>query len=95
MTLDPRIARIERLKAQNAELEERIVTRDQQLAPLTEFRTLLISRLAAQRDEIERLRRLVAHIGIVRQLPGAATNRVAPFGPVQLEKIPCLMVKNR
>ncbi|MFD4233253.1 hypothetical protein [Streptomyces sp. NPDC058542] len=78
--VDPRIAQIERLKAQNAELKARIVTRDEQIAQLTEFRTLAISRLAAQHDEIERLRRQVTDIGVVRQLPGATTNRVAPFG---------------
>ncbi|MFD4173561.1 hypothetical protein [Streptomyces anulatus] len=78
--VDPRIAQIERIKAQNAELKERIVTRDEQIAQLTEFRSLAISRLAAQHDEIERLRRQVTDIGVVRQLPGATTNRVAPFG---------------
>ncbi|MFD7123917.1 hypothetical protein ACFV9X_11960 [Streptomyces anulatus] len=78
--VDPRIAQIERIKAQNAELKERIVTRDEQIAQLTEFRSLAISRLAAQHDEIERLRRQVTDIGVVRQLPGATTNRLAPFG---------------
>ncbi|MGW1844194.1 hypothetical protein [Streptomyces sp. NPDC001966] len=78
--VDPRIAQIERLKAQNAELKERIVTRDEQIAQLAEFRTLAISRLAAQHDEIERLRRQVTDSGIVRQLPAARTDRVAPFG---------------
>ncbi|MFF2063268.1 hypothetical protein ACFVWZ_15940 [Streptomyces sp. NPDC058200] len=78
--VDPRIAQIERLKAQNAGLKERIVTRDEQIAQLAEFRTLAISRLAAQHHEIERLRRQVTDIGVVRQLPGARTNHVAPFG---------------
>ncbi|MGW9120454.1 hypothetical protein ACWGRV_28235 [Streptomyces sp. NPDC055663] len=78
--VDPRIAQIERLKTQNAELKERVVTRDEQIAQLAEFRTLAISRLAAQHDEIERLHRQVTDSGIVRQLPAARTNRVAPFG---------------
>jgi DNA repair exonuclease SbcCD ATPase subunit len=77
--VDPRIAQIERLKAQNAELKSRIVTRDEQIAQLTEFRNLAISRLAAQHDEIERLRRQVTDNGVVRRLP-EATNHIAPFG---------------
>ncbi|MFE2032750.1 hypothetical protein ACFXBB_05665 [Streptomyces scopuliridis] len=76
---DPRIAQIERLKAQNAELKSRIVTRDEQIAQLTEFRNLAISRLAAQHDEIERLRRQVTDNGVVRRLP-ETTNHIAPFG---------------
>ncbi|MGW5123997.1 hypothetical protein ACWEQ7_08025 [Streptomyces sp. NPDC004069] len=76
---DPRIAQVERLKAHNAELKARIVTRAEQTAQLTEFRTLAISRLAAQHDEIERLRRQVTDNGVVRRLP-EATNDTAPFG---------------
>ncbi|MFD7862258.1 hypothetical protein [Streptomyces sp. NPDC059783] len=77
--VDPRVAQIERLKVQNAELKERIVTRDEQIAQLTGFRTLAISRLAAQHDEIERLRRQVADSGVVRRLPDTAS-RITPFG---------------
>lgn len=57
--VDPRAAQIERLRAQNTEFRERIIARDEKIAQLTEFRTLAISRLAAQHDEIERLRRQV------------------------------------
>lgn len=70
--VDPRLAQIERLRAQNAEFKERIIARDEKIAQLTEFRTLAISRLAAQHDEIERLRRQVAEGRTVRLLPGTA-----------------------
>ncbi|MET9835125.1 hypothetical protein ABZ078_38950 [Streptomyces sp. NPDC006385] len=52
---------------------------DPRISQLTEFRTLAISRLAAQHDEIERLRRQVTDDGVVRRLP-EATNHIAPFG---------------
>lgn len=75
----PPIAQSERLEGRNAELKARIVTRDEQIAQLTEFTTLAISRLAAQHDEIEGLRRQVTGNGVVRRLP-EATHRIAPFG---------------
>ncbi|MGW6413833.1 hypothetical protein [Streptomyces sp. NPDC055055] len=77
--VDPRLAQIERLKTQNAELKERVVARDEKIAQLTEFQTLAISRLTAQHDEIERLRRQLTDSGTVRRLPGAA-GPIAPFG---------------
>ncbi|WP_331722442.1 hypothetical protein [Streptomyces anulatus] len=70
--VDPRAAQIERLRAQNTEFRERIIARDEKIAQLTEFRTLAISRLAAQHDEIERLRRQVTEGRAVRLLPGTA-----------------------
>ncbi|MEU0350891.1 hypothetical protein ABZ302_29320 [Streptomyces sp. NPDC006237] len=76
---DPRAAQIERLKKKNAELKERIAARDTELARLTEFKTLAISRLAAQHDEIEHLRRQAAGNGTVRQLPTGASHQ-APYG---------------
>ncbi|MFF0400167.1 hypothetical protein ACFYSJ_31155 [Streptomyces sp. NPDC005248] len=71
--IDPRVAQLERLKKQNAELTDRVVRRDAEVARLTEFRALAISRLAAQYDEIERLRSLLtqqAEAGdVVTRLP--------------------------
>ncbi|WP_434593628.1 hypothetical protein [Streptomyces sp. A5-4] len=75
--VDPRAAQIERLKTQNAELRERVAKRDEELLKLTEFRALAISRLAAQHDEIERLRKQVTSGENVRRLPSAGT---APYG---------------
>jgi len=76
--LDPRVAQIERLKKENAELRKRISARDEQLAELTEFKTLAISRLAAQHDEIERLRKQAATHHNVHPL--SAPSSSAPFG---------------
>ncbi|MFD5503746.1 hypothetical protein ACFWJS_29185 [Streptomyces sp. NPDC127061] len=74
--VDPRAAQIERLKAQNAELNKRVGTRDKQVTELTEFRTLAISRLSAQHDEILRLRELVNSKASMRTLSLPAK---APF----------------
>ncbi|WP_405672923.1 hypothetical protein [Streptomyces sp. NBC_01530] len=77
--IDPRDAQIARLKAEVATLKKRILARDQQIEDLSEFRGLGISRLAAQHDEIERLRRQIAESGTVRKLPHGVS-RTAPYG---------------
>ncbi|MFH8636068.1 hypothetical protein [Streptomyces goshikiensis] len=59
------------LKRQADEPKKRITARDEQLADLTEFKALAISRLVAQHDEIERLRTQIAVVGNVRALPAA------------------------
>jgi hypothetical protein len=53
---DPKDGQISRLKAANTALRRRIAERDTAVAELTAFKTLAISRLAAQHQEIERLR---------------------------------------
>ncbi|MCW2916395.1 MAG: hypothetical protein JWN52_4463 [Actinomycetia bacterium] len=53
---DPRDAHIARLKSENTKLKERISDRDSAIDELTSFKTLAISQLAAQHDEIKRLR---------------------------------------
>ncbi|MFD6802569.1 hypothetical protein [Streptomyces cyaneofuscatus] len=75
--VDPRFAQIERLKAHNTELRERVTKRDKEIAELSAFRTLAVSRLAAQHAEIERLRKQATSGENVRQLPSAGT---APYG---------------
>ncbi|MFD7341265.1 hypothetical protein ACFV98_35580 [Streptomyces violascens] len=50
---DPRAAQIDRLKTEVGTLKQRVEARDKELAELREFKTLAISRLAAQRPEIE------------------------------------------
>ncbi|MET7519665.1 hypothetical protein ABZS88_41070 [Streptomyces sp. NPDC005480] len=80
--VDPRAVQLERLKKQNAELTDRVARRDAEVARLTEFRTLAISRLAAQHDEIERLRSLLTQQAeasdVVTRFPPRAGD--APFG---------------
>jgi hypothetical protein len=53
---DPRAAQIDRLQQTNAELRGRNADHRRELADATSFRTLAISRIAAQHDEIQRLR---------------------------------------
>jgi len=55
---DPRDTQIERLKAQNAELKDRVTDRDEIIEELTAFKKLALSRLAAQHEEIMRPRNL-------------------------------------
>jgi hypothetical protein len=54
---DPRDAQISRLKSEVTTLKQRLTRRDQTIAELTDFRTEASARLAAQHDEITRLRR--------------------------------------
>ncbi|MFD7863676.1 hypothetical protein [Streptomyces sp. NPDC059783] len=77
--VDPREARIERLKAEREELKKRVADRDQLVEQLTGFKQLAISRLAAQHEEIERLRRQITDGADGRALPAAA-DRTAPYG---------------
>ncbi|MFD5231269.1 hypothetical protein ACFWJ5_22570 [Streptomyces qaidamensis] len=77
--VDPRIAQIERLKTKVAELKEHLAQRDETVAELTTFKELAVSRLAAQHDEIVRLRERAAVLGNVRRLP-AVRPGTAPYG---------------
>jgi chromosome segregation ATPase len=54
---DPRLAQIERLKAEVATLRERLSRKNTELDALKEFQAMALSRLAAQHDEITTLRR--------------------------------------
>lgn len=69
--IDPRTAQIERFKAKVTELKERLAQRDETIAELTTFKELALSRLAAQHDEIVRLRQQAAALSNVRRLPAA------------------------
>ncbi|MFD9637405.1 hypothetical protein [Streptomyces violascens] len=53
---DPRDAQIERLKAQNAELKDRVADREKTIEELTAFKRLALSRLVAEHDEVMHLR---------------------------------------
>ncbi|MER5184048.1 hypothetical protein ABT009_37940 [Streptomyces sp. NPDC002896] len=53
---DPRDAQIARLKAENDTLRDRIARQNATLENLTEFKILALSRIAAQHEEITRLR---------------------------------------
>ncbi|WP_158894596.1 hypothetical protein [Amycolatopsis anabasis] len=68
---DPRDAQIDRLKQRVHQLEQRLSTLEQENADLTVFRTQAVSRLAAQHEEITRLRAAVASASNVRDLNSA------------------------
>ncbi|MEU6190241.1 hypothetical protein [Nocardia sp. NPDC047038] len=58
IVLDPREAQINRLKGHNDALRARIERQDNEIAGLREFRSQAVFRLAAQHEEIQRLRGL-------------------------------------
>ncbi len=68
---DPRDAQISRLKNEVALLMQRIDRRDATITELTDLRTQALARLAAQHDEITRLRRDVRQAASIRRLPTA------------------------
>jgi len=67
---DPRDAQVTRLRAQSDDLRQKLADRDATIRDLEQFRELALSRLAAQHDEITRLRRQLttAMSGNVRAL---------------------------
>lgn len=71
------VAQIARLKNEIDTLQQRLAQRDQTIARLTEFKTERLSRLAAQHDEITRLRTTATATSNVRRLPA----RAATIGP--------------
>jgi chromosome segregation ATPase len=68
---DPRDAQIERLKQQVGQLKDRLTSLEQDNANLTTLRTQALSRLAAQYEEITRLRAVVAGSSNVLDLTSA------------------------
>jgi hypothetical protein len=74
---DPRDAQIARLKADNNELRHKLADRDAAIRDLEQFRTLALSRIAAQHDETSRLRRQAtpAAAGNVRSLTPRLTSQ--------------------
>ncbi len=74
---DLRVAQIARLKNDMDALKQRLTSRDQTIAALNDFKTEALSQLAAQHDEITRLRGAVNSSGNVRRLP----TRAAIIGP--------------
>jgi hypothetical protein len=77
---DPRDAQITRLKKDNNELRHKLADRDAALRDLEQFKTLAISRLAAQHDEISRLRHqaTAAKAGNIRSLIPRLPGETAP-----------------
>jgi len=65
---DPRDAQISRLKNEEATLRQRLARQDATITELTGFRAEALSRLAAQHEEITRLRRQPDPASNVRRL---------------------------
>ncbi|MGW4961442.1 hypothetical protein ACWEPL_29830 [Nonomuraea sp. NPDC004186] len=76
-TPDPRDAPINRLIAEIAALEDRLAHQGQTVEELTDFRNEMLSRLAAQHEEILQLRRQHDRDTRVRRLP-ARTMGIGP-----------------
>ena len=70
---DPREAQIARLKAENTKLRERLAKSEQTVDELTDFRSQALARLAAQHEEIVRLREAAVGTTHVRRLPAPRT----------------------
>jgi hypothetical protein len=79
-TPDTRDAQIDRQKDEIKALRERLTRHSAAIAELTSFRTAALSRIAAQHDEITRLRRETAPASI-RLLPATAQHRQHPETP--------------
>jgi hypothetical protein len=79
-TPDARDAQITRQKDQIKALRERLARRDTTIADLTSFRTAALSRIAAQHDEITRLRHNTTPASI-RRLPTASRHQKPPEAP--------------
>lgn len=70
---DPRDAQIARLKTQVATLTERLAQRDQTITEHNAFRAAALSQLAAQHEEITRLRHHADQTTNIRQLTSPKT----------------------
>jgi BioD-like phosphotransacetylase family protein len=68
---DPRDAQIDRLKQQVHQLKQRLSAKEQQNTELTAFRIQALSRLAAQHEEVIRLRAVTASADNVHTLSAA------------------------
>jgi DNA repair exonuclease SbcCD ATPase subunit len=77
-TPDPQAAQIERLKTDLDKLKDRLSQADQRIEELTNFRSQALARLAAQHEEIVRLREAAAGTSRVIHLPTARTTITGP-----------------
>jgi hypothetical protein len=70
---DPRLAQITRLRNENDALRQRLAERDRAITMLNDFKSDALSRLAAQHEEITRLRNTMLEYRNVRRLPARAS----------------------
>jgi hypothetical protein len=72
-TPDPKAAQIDRMKTDIGKLKDRLAQADQKIAELTDFRSQALARLAAQHEEIVRLREAASRTSRVTCLPAPRT----------------------
>jgi hypothetical protein len=77
-TPDPKTAQIERLKADLDTLRTRLAQANTTIDQLTEFRTQALSRLAAQHEEILRLRAAAQPKANIARLPAPPRRLIGP-----------------
>ncbi|MGW2543772.1 hypothetical protein ACWC5I_23560 [Kitasatospora sp. NPDC001574] len=73
---DPRDAQLERLKTEVTKLKARLARADGAVEELTNFRTQVLARLAAQHEEIVHLRATAAAASRVTRLPTARSTSI-------------------
>jgi hypothetical protein len=77
-TPDPKAAQIERLKTDIGKLGNRLAQANSAIEQLTSFRVQALAQLAAQHDEILRLRAAAARNTSVTRLPPARPKAIGP-----------------
>jgi hypothetical protein len=77
-TPDPKTAQIQRLNAEVDKLRHRLAQANTTIGELTDFRTSALARLAAQHEEIKRLRTLTDPNVNVTHLPRARQKIIGP-----------------
>ncbi|MBF6302941.1 hypothetical protein IU459_36315 [Nocardia amamiensis] len=77
-TPDPKIGQIERLKAEIDKLKDRLAQSESTNQQLTDFRAQALARIAAQHDEIQRLRTATSSASTVTRLPSARQKLIGP-----------------
>lgn len=77
-TPDPKMAQIQRLKADTENLRSRLTQATSTIQELSEFRTQALARLAAQHDEILRLRAVSDPNTNITRLPAARQKLIGP-----------------
>ncbi|SRR6266568_6002347 len=77
-TPDPKVAQIERLKADVDKLNVRLAQANSTIEQLSDFRTQALARLAAQHEEILRLRAAAVRNTNVTRLPSGRQKVIGP-----------------
>ena len=77
-TPDPKAAQIDRMKTDISKLKDRLAQADQKITDLAGFRSQALARLAAQHEEIIRLRETASRTSRVTRLPAPQPQRPGP-----------------